>query len=150
KAFLINICSKQSEQADTKYSISLNWKEDAEGSTFSSTLFGFILPVAYSYQPDLVMIVVGSNQILGTNGISLLISLLQGLAQSRMLALIQDSEVHLLEDIAKLLMGDITTCFGTCTPSLQENIHMMKELREQLQQEWEMLQCSVNVSVTER
>ncbi|XP_015267287.1 PREDICTED: histone deacetylase 10 [Gekko japonicus] len=142
KAFLINICGKQSEQANTKYSISLNWKEDAEGSTFSSMLFGVILPVAYSYQPDLVMIVVGSNQILGTNGISLLISLLQGLAQSRILALIQDTEVQLLEDIAKPLTGDITPCFGTCTPALQENIHMVKELRKELQQEWKMLQCS--------
>ncbi|XP_077194425.1 polyamine deacetylase HDAC10 isoform X2 [Paroedura picta] len=150
KVCLINICGKQCEQANTKYSISLNWKEDAEGSTFSSLLFGFILPVAYSYQPDLMIITVGSNQILGTNGIPLLISFLQGLAQSRILALIQDTEAQLLEALAKTLMGDFTPCFGTCTAVLQENIQMVKELQEQLQQEWKMLQCSVNVSKSER
>nr|XP_056702464.1 polyamine deacetylase HDAC10 [Euleptes europaea] len=150
KVLLMNICGKPSEQANTKYNVSLNWKEDAEKSTFSSALFGFILPVAYSYQPDLMVIVVGSNQTLGTNGISMLMSLLQGLAQSRILALIQDTEVQLLENITKPLMGDITPGFGTCTPALQENMQMVKKLQEQLQQEWKMLQCSVKVSLTER
>ncbi|XP_048355545.1 polyamine deacetylase HDAC10 isoform X2 [Sphaerodactylus townsendi] len=150
KVLLINICGKQSEQANTKYNISLNWKEDAEGNTFSSVLFGFILPVVYSYQPDLMVLVVGSNQTFGTNGILLLISLLHGLAQSRIFALIQDTEVQLLEDISKLLMGDISPCFGTYTPASQEKIQMIKKLREQLQQEWEMLQCSVKVPVTEK
>ncbi|XP_060100778.1 polyamine deacetylase HDAC10 [Heteronotia binoei] len=150
KVFLINICGKQSEQANTKYSISINWKEDAGRSSISSMLFGFILPVAYSYQPELVIIAVGSNHILGTNGISLLISLLQGLAQSRILAVIQETEVLLLKDIAKPLTGNNTPCFGTCTSASQENIQTVKELQEQFQQEWKMLQCSVNVSVTER
>ncbi|XP_054845163.1 polyamine deacetylase HDAC10 [Eublepharis macularius] len=143
KVLLINIGNKPSEQPNTKYNISLNWKEDAERSTFFSALLGFVLPVAYSYQPDLTVIAVGSNQTLGTTGIALLVSLLQGLAQCRILAVIQDTEAQLLEDIAKPMMGDMTPCFGTCSPALQKNIQMVKELREQLQQEWKMLRCSV-------
>lgn len=47
-----------------------------------------------------------------------------------------------MEHVAKALTGETTPCFETCTPVLQENIQMVKELREQLQKEWKMLQCS--------
>lgn len=63
--------------------------KDTERNNFFSAALGFILPVAYSYQPDLTVIVVGPNRSLGINGISLLTSLLKGLAESRILAVIQ-------------------------------------------------------------
>ncbi|XP_062990157.1 polyamine deacetylase HDAC10 [Elgaria multicarinata webbii] len=150
KVLLINISTKQPEETNTKYNISLNWKEDVETNNFFSAVLGFILPVAYSYQPDLTVVVAGPNQSLGKNGISLLVSLLQGLAQSQILVLIQETEVTLLQDIAKTLVGDFTPYFGTHAPVLRQNIQMLKELRQQLQQEWKMLQCSAKVSIAER
>uniref|UniRef100_A0A670Y9C9 Histone deacetylase 10 n=1 Tax=Pseudonaja textilis TaxID=8673 RepID=A0A670Y9C9_PSETE len=45
--------------------------------------------VAYSYQPNLTIVIIGPNQNLGKNRISLLISLLQGLAESQILTVIQ-------------------------------------------------------------
>lgn len=65
--------------------------KDAEGNDFFSALLGFILPVAYSYQPNLTVIAIGPNRSLGTSGISLLFALLQGLAESRIFAVIEVS-----------------------------------------------------------
>ncbi|XP_078232879.1 polyamine deacetylase HDAC10 isoform X2 [Pogona vitticeps] len=142
KVLLINVSSKHSEQLNTKYNIFLQWKEDTETTTFFPAITGFILPVAYSFQPDLIIIVIGQNQSLGKNGISLLTSLLQGLAHSQILTLIQDTEVNLLQDIVKPLTGDFIPYFGPYAPALKENKEIIKNLREQLQQEWKMLQCS--------
>lgn len=63
--------------------------KDAEGNDFFSAVLGFILPVAYSYQPNLTVIAIGPNRSLGINGISLLVALLQGLAESRIFAVIE-------------------------------------------------------------
>ncbi|KAK9399528.1 histone deacetylase 10 [Crotalus adamanteus] len=142
KVFLINICAKHSEQVNTKYNISLNWKEDPKINNFFSATFGFILPVAYSYQPNLTIIIVGPNQNLGKNRISLLINLLQGLSNSQILAVIQDTEEKIMQNITNILTGDFITNFGTFAPDLKENMEMVKELREQFQQEWKLLQCS--------
>uniref|UniRef100_A0A8C4TKW9 Histone deacetylase 10 n=1 Tax=Falco tinnunculus TaxID=100819 RepID=A0A8C4TKW9_FALTI len=63
--------------------------KDAEGNDFFAAVLGFILPIAYSYQPDLTVIAVGPNRSLGISGISLLFALLQGLAESRIFAVIE-------------------------------------------------------------
>lgn len=65
--------------------------KDAEGNDFFSALLGFILPVAYSYQPNLTVIAIGPNRSLGISGISLLFALLQGLAESRIFAVMEVS-----------------------------------------------------------
>ncbi|KAJ7329645.1 hypothetical protein JRQ81_015819 [Phrynocephalus forsythii] len=143
KVLLINVCAKPSQQSSTKYKIFLQWKEDTETTTFFSAVTGFILPVGYSFQPELIILAIGQNQSLGKNGISLLISLLQGLAHSQILTLIQDTEVNLLKDVVKPLTGDFVPYFGTTAPALKENEQIIADLRQQLQQEWKMLQCSV-------
>uniref|UniRef100_A0A672UY59 Histone deacetylase 10 n=3 Tax=Strigops habroptila TaxID=2489341 RepID=A0A672UY59_STRHB len=90
KILMIHICEKeQSGKTSSKHCISLNWKEDAKGNDFFSAVLGVILPVAYSYQPNLTIIAVGPNRSLGISGISLLFALLQGLAESRIFAVIE-------------------------------------------------------------
>ncbi|XP_067420442.1 polyamine deacetylase HDAC10 isoform X4 [Emydura macquarii macquarii] len=144
KILLINICQKRrSEKTNSKYHISLHWKEDGEKNNFSSAVLGFILPVAYSYQPDLLIIVFGPNRSIGINGVSLLTSLLQGLAKSQSLVVIQDTEIKLVQSVAKALTAVSTPDFGAYAPASQENVLEIKRLRDQLQQEWKMLQCSV-------
>ncbi|XP_053114120.1 polyamine deacetylase HDAC10 isoform X2 [Hemicordylus capensis] len=139
---LINISAKQPMQPNTKYYVSLNWKEDVERNSFFPVVLGFILPVAYSYQPDLTILVIGPNRSLGKNEISLLACLLQGIAESRIFALIQDTERELFQDVAMVFTGDFTPYFGSYAPALKENMQMLKELKDQLEQKWKMLQCS--------
>ncbi|XP_034982529.2 polyamine deacetylase HDAC10 isoform X4 [Zootoca vivipara] len=142
KVLLINISAKPPRKPDTKYNITVNWEKGVETNNFFSPALGLILPVAYSYQPDLTIIVVGPNQSVGQNGISLLIRLLQGLAQSHILALIQETEITFLQDIIKPLTSDFAPSFGTYAPDLKENVQRVIELREQLQNEWKLLHCS--------
>uniref|UniRef100_A0A8C4YT21 Histone deacetylase 10 n=1 Tax=Gopherus evgoodei TaxID=1825980 RepID=A0A8C4YT21_9SAUR len=125
-----------------------NCSSDAERNNFFCAVLGFILPVAYSYQPDLVIIVIGPNRSLGVNGISLLTCLLQGLAESQILVVIQvRSEIKLVQSVAKALSGVSTPDFGAYAPASQENVLEIKRLRDQLQQEWKMLRCSGNTHI---
>ncbi|XP_068852098.1 polyamine deacetylase HDAC10 isoform X3 [Aphelocoma coerulescens] len=147
KMLIINICEKeQPGKTSCKHYISLNWKEDAEGNDFFSAVLGFILPVAYSYQPNLIVIAVGPNRSLGISGISLLVALLQGLAESRIVAVIEDTEISLLQSVAKALGGASIPPFGNYVPPTQEKVKKIKALRDQFQQEWKMLQCSGKLS----
>ncbi|NXB64210.1 HDA10 deacetylase, partial [Struthidea cinerea] len=143
KTLIINICEKeQPGKTSCKHCISLNWKEDAEGNDFFSAVLGFILPVAYSYQPNLTVLAVGPNRNLGISGISLLVALLQGLAESRIFAVIEDTEISLMQSVAKALVGASTPPFGIYIPPTQEKVNKIKTLRDQFHQEWKMLQCS--------
>ncbi|NWY73634.1 HDA10 deacetylase, partial [Erithacus rubecula] len=120
--------------------------KDAEGNDFFSAVLGFILPVAYSYQPNLTVIAVGPNRNLGISGISLLVALLQGLAESRIFAVIEDTEISLMQNVAKVLVGASTPSFGIYVPPTQEKVNRIKALRDQFQQKWKMLQCSGKLS----
>ncbi|NWY40818.1 HDA10 deacetylase, partial [Sylvia atricapilla] len=120
--------------------------KDAEGNDFFSAVLGFILPVAYSYQPNLTVIAVGPNRSLGINGISLLVALLQGVAESRIFAVIEDTEKSLMQSVTKALVGASTPSFGIYVPPTQEKVNKIKALRDQFQQEWKMLQCSGKLS----
>ncbi|NWS67217.1 HDA10 deacetylase, partial [Crotophaga sulcirostris] len=121
--------------------------KDAEGNDFFSAVLGFILPVAYSYQPNLIVIAVGPNRSLGISGISLIFALLQGLAESRIFAVIEDTDTNLMQSVAKALVGASTSHFGVYVPPTQEKVDKIKILRDQFQQEWKLLQCSGKLSV---
>ncbi|XP_010186535.1 PREDICTED: histone deacetylase 10-like, partial [Mesitornis unicolor] len=147
KILMIHICEKeQSGNTSSKHYISLNWKEDAEGNDFFPAVLGFILPVAYSYQPNLTVIAVGPNRSLGIGEISLLFALLQGLAESRIFAVIEDTEINLMQSVAKSLVGASTPHFGVYVPPTQEKVNKIKILRDQFQQ-WKMLQCSAGATL---
>ncbi|NWS38430.1 HDA10 deacetylase, partial [Probosciger aterrimus] len=132
KILMIHICEKE-------HFLLL---KDAKGNDFFSAVLGVILPVAYSYQPNLTVIAVGPNRSLGISGISLLLALLQGLAESRIFAVIEDTDINLVQSVAKALVGTSTPHFGVFVPPTQEKVNKIKILRDQFQQEWKMLQCS--------
>ncbi|XP_062490230.1 polyamine deacetylase HDAC10 isoform X3 [Pezoporus occidentalis] len=149
KVLMVHICEKEEfGKTSSKHYISLSWKEDAKGNDFFSAVLGVILPVAYSYQPNLTVIAVGPNRSLGISGISLLFALLQGLAESRIFAVIEDTEINLMQSVAKALVGTSTPHFGVFVPPTQEKVKQIKILRDQFQQEWKMLQCSVKDGIS--
>ncbi|NWS21392.1 HDA10 deacetylase, partial [Pachyramphus minor] len=144
KVLIIHICEK--EQLTFVLNSFLLLLKGAEGNDFFSAVLGFILPVAYSYQPNLTVIAVGPNRNLGISGISLLFALLQGLAESRIFAVIKDTDIKLMQSVAKALLGASPPDFGVYVPPTQEKVNKIKTLREQFQQEWKMLQCSGKLS----
>ncbi|KAF1485668.1 Histone deacetylase 10, partial [Pygoscelis antarcticus] len=145
KILMIHICEK--EHFTFVLNSFLLLLKDAEGNDFFSAVLGFILPVAYSYQPNLTVIAVGPNRSLGISEISLLFALLQGLAESRIFAVVEDTEINLMQSVAKALVGASTPHFGVYVPPTQEKVNKIKILRDQFQQEWKMLQCSGKLSI---
>ncbi|NXT82687.1 HDA10 deacetylase, partial [Zapornia atra] len=143
KILMIHICERE-QTAKTSFSLSL---KDAEGNDFFSAVLGLILPVAYSYQPDLTVVAIGPNRSLGRRGISLLCALLRGLAESRMFVVTEDTERNLMQSVAKALVGAPAPHFGLYVPPTQEKVNKIKMLRDQFQQEWKMLQCSGKLSI---
>ncbi|NWQ68584.1 HDA10 deacetylase, partial [Neopipo cinnamomea] len=145
KELIIHVCEKE-QSGRTSFTFVLNsfllLLKGAEGNDFFSAVLGFILPVAYSYQPNLTVIAVGQNRNLELSGISVLFALLQGLAESRILAVIKDTEIKLMQGVAKALVGASPPHFGVYVPPTQEKVNKIKTLRDQFQQEWKMLQCS--------
>ncbi|NWU71464.1 HDA10 deacetylase, partial [Pterocles burchelli] len=121
--------------------------KDAEGNDFFSAVLGFILPVAYSYQPNLTVIAIGPNRSLGISEISLLFAFLRGLSESRILAVIEDTEINLMQSVAKALVGAAAPHFGLYVPPTQEKVNKIKILRDQFQQQWKMLHCSGKLSI---
>ncbi|XP_075455969.1 polyamine deacetylase HDAC10 isoform X3 [Ascaphus truei] len=138
----LRICgTPPSENTNSKYHISLQWKECSdENSSFFYVLFRFILPLAYSYQPDFIIMATGGNRSICTKDIALLTSLLQGLAEGRILATVPETEPNLAETIANSLVGSTAMDFGPYKPPTQESAQALKEQLQILQKEWKMLQ----------
>lgn len=47
-----------------------------------------------------------------------------------------------MQSVAKALAGASMPNFGAHVPPTQEKVNQIKKLRNQLQQDWKMLQCS--------
>lgn len=145
KILSIRISEKEMPDLSTsKYVISLNFNEGLErDSSFLYALLHLILPLAYSYQPELAIITLGLNSKLSVSSIALLTRLLQNLANGRILAVIQDTELKYMESIAEALMNVNIPDIVPYSPSPKEIILAIEERRHKLQEEWKLLQSSV-------
>ncbi|XP_043944735.1 polyamine deacetylase HDAC10 isoform X2 [Protopterus annectens] len=134
--------SHMPDKANAKYGISFGWKKPIRyNSEFLYVLFEIILPLAYEYCPELVIIDLGSKCD-STVGF-LLIHLLQGLAEGRTLVIVQDSEMNLVDMVANTLLGKTTPLPEICIPASWENISDLERQRQELQKDWKMVQYSV-------
>lgn len=144
QALLLQICEKQkAKKANSKYRISLNYQNSIKYSgDFLYVLSEIILPLAYEHQPELIIIAVGAKNKVSV--VSLLIHVMQGLAEGQTLVLIPDSERQLVNSIAGILLGDMAPQTGSYNPVSKENIINLERQRQELQEHWKMLQYSVN------
>ncbi|KAM8972082.1 polyamine deacetylase HDAC10 [Pelodytes ibericus] len=143
KTLFLRICGEQpADVSNSKYNISVNWKENSgESSSFFYLLLRFILPLAYSYQPDIIILATGNNRSIGIKDISLLTSLLQGLAEGRLLAIIPVTELKLISTVSNSLVGCSTALgFGPYKCPTQENVKHINVQLHSLQNKWRMLQ----------
>lgn len=127
----------------TQYQTSLKWKEQSsqEGSSFFYALFRFLLPLAYSYQPDLIILAIKSKGSVGTKDIALLTSLLQGLAEGALLAVVPETEKEIVEALSTVLVNRASMFFGPYKPPAKESIQSLAQELTVMQTKWRMLQC---------
>ncbi|XP_039616557.1 polyamine deacetylase HDAC10-like [Polypterus senegalus] len=105
-------------------------------------LFSLILPVAYMYNPDLVVTALSCQSGVDKKILNQLTSLLQGLAEGQLLCLIHDPEVSFLEDSICSLLGDpiLPVANGVLHG---EAIQEVEQQRQRLQEHWGILKTQV-------
>uniref|UniRef100_A0A2K6LH98 Histone deacetylase 10 n=2 Tax=Rhinopithecus TaxID=542827 RepID=A0A2K6LH98_RHIBE len=109
---------------------------------FLSCILGLVLPLAYGFQPDLVLVALGPGHGLQGPHAALLSAMLRGLAGGRVLALLEeDSTPQLAGILARVLHGEAPPSLGPSSMASPEDVQALMYLRGQLEPQWKMLQC---------
>lgn len=146
KVFLVQICAEETEEKCVNR-LSLCLRE-GEGFTagFMQAVLSLILPLAYEFNPGLVLGVVGDSGTLLAPVWGHLIGLLQGLAEGRTLTLLQGCDKDLLAVTLSALSGAPVPPLGPLGAPKPEDVQMMEKQRQRLQKRWGLLQCTVSES----
>ncbi|XP_075713309.1 polyamine deacetylase HDAC10 isoform X3 [Rhinoderma darwinii] len=136
---------KMLEKTISQFQTFIKWKEGPhEGNSFFYALFRFLLPLAYSYQPDLITLAIESSRSIGTKDIALLTSLLQGLADGAILAIVTEADKDVIEALSNVLVSCASMFFGPYKPPAKECIQSLTQELTVMQTYWSMLQCLAN------
>ncbi|XP_049627457.1 polyamine deacetylase HDAC10 [Suncus etruscus] len=126
------------------FHVSIPMPETAGG--FLSYLFTLVLPLAYSFRPDLVLVVLGPAHGLQAPQAALLVALLQGPVGGRVVVLMEEvSTAQLAGVLARVLRGDSPPSLGPFSAPSPEDTQALKGLRQQLEPQWKMLQVAAPV-----
>uniref|UniRef100_F6UUE5 Histone deacetylase 10 n=1 Tax=Callithrix jacchus TaxID=9483 RepID=F6UUE5_CALJA len=125
----------------------LDWPPDlGDGGLtggFLSCILGLVLPLAYGFQPDLVLVALGPAHGLQGPHAALLTSMLRGPAGGRVLALLEeDSTPQLAGILARVLHGEAPPSLGPYSVASPEDAQALMYLRGQLKPQWKMLQVT--------
>ncbi|XP_066866576.1 polyamine deacetylase HDAC10 isoform X10 [Kogia breviceps] len=108
---------------------------------FLSCVLALVLPLAYSFQPDLVLVALGPGHGLRDPQAALLAALLRGPAGGRVLALVdEESTPQLAVVLARVLHGEAAPNLGPFSMASPEDVQALMQLRGQLEPRWKMLQ----------
>uniref|UniRef100_A0A671E3C9 Histone deacetylase 10 n=2 Tax=Rhinolophus ferrumequinum TaxID=59479 RepID=A0A671E3C9_RHIFE len=109
---------------------------------FLNCVLALVLPLAYGFQPDLVLLALGPAHGLQDAQAALLAALLRVPAGGRVLALVDaESTPRLAGVLARVLCGEAPPSLGPFSVASPEDTQALKYLRGQLQPHWKMLQC---------
>ncbi|XP_005653241.1 histone deacetylase 10 isoform X4 [Sus scrofa] len=110
---------------------------------FLSCVLALVLPLAYSFQPDLVLVVLGPAHGLQDPQAALLAALLRGPAGGRVLALVdEESTPQLAVVLARVLHGEAPPSLGPFCMASLETMQALMHLRGQLEPQWKMLRVA--------
>ncbi|XP_035577526.1 polyamine deacetylase HDAC10 isoform X4 [Canis lupus baileyi] len=110
---------------------------------FLSCVLALVLPLAYGFRPDLVLMVLGPAQGLQEPHAALLAALLRGPAGGRVLVLVEQEPTSQLAGIlARVLHGDAPPSLGPFSTAPPEDTQALLYLRGQLEAQWKMLQVA--------
>ncbi|XP_040346416.1 polyamine deacetylase HDAC10 isoform X2 [Herpailurus yagouaroundi] len=110
---------------------------------FVNCVLALVLPLAYGFQPDLVLVALGPAHGLQAPQAALLASLLRGPAGGRVLVLLEQGSTSQLAGIlARVLQGEAPPGLGPFSMASPEDTQALIYLRGQLEAEWKMLQVA--------
>ncbi|KAB1270355.1 Histone deacetylase 10 [Camelus dromedarius] len=115
---------------------------------FLNCVLALVLPLAYSFQPDLVLVALGPAHGLRDPQAALLTALLRGPAGGRVLALIdEESTPQLVGVLARVLHGEAPPSLGPFSMASPEDMQALMRLRGPLEPQWKMLQVAGEAGV---
>ncbi|XP_061532593.1 polyamine deacetylase HDAC10 isoform X2 [Phycodurus eques] len=147
-ALAVHVSKEAPEEPQLKHYIPVRLKNGCgHTSGLAQVTFGLLLPLAYEYDPALVLLA----RMPGTDGASdcawqQLVGLLQGLARGRMLVLIQRDDKALVSPTLASLSGSPSPCLGRLPAPLAEDVEALERLRRRLQVDWMLLRTSAQKS----
>ncbi|XP_045434675.1 polyamine deacetylase HDAC10 isoform X2 [Pipistrellus kuhlii] len=110
---------------------------------FLNFLLALVLPLAYSFWPDLVLLALGPDHGLRAPQAALLASLLRVPAGCRVLALVDEgSTPQLVGILAQVLHGEAPPGLGPLGMASPEDTRALVRLRGQLEPQWKLLQVA--------
>uniref|UniRef100_A0A4W5KZW0 Histone deacetylase 10 n=1 Tax=Hucho hucho TaxID=62062 RepID=A0A4W5KZW0_9TELE len=143
KALVVQISSQGPEEQKSRYQVSVCLKKGcSDVAGLMQAVLCLLLPLAYEYDPGLVLLVRGPGSGVGKAAWAQITSLLQGLAQGHTLALIQEGEKEAVGTTAASLLGDPAPSLGPLGAPLPEDMEAMERLRQRLQTHWGLLQTA--------
>lgn len=110
---------------------------------FLNLVLALVLPLAYGFQPDLVLLAVGPAHGLRDSQAALLAALLRVPAGGRVLALlVEESAPQLAGVLAQVLHGEAPPSLGPFCVASPGDKQALMHLRRQLESQWKMLQVA--------
>ncbi|XP_075816404.1 polyamine deacetylase HDAC10 isoform X2 [Microtus pennsylvanicus] len=110
---------------------------------FLSCILGLVLPLAYGFQPDVVLMALGPAHGLQNAQAALLASVLRGPAGGRILAVVEEESIlQLARTLAQVLLGEAPPSLGPFLMASPEEIRALRLLKAQLEPRWKLLQAA--------
>ncbi|XP_048863310.1 polyamine deacetylase HDAC10 isoform X2 [Brienomyrus brachyistius] len=140
KLMLVQFCSTESPEPKSNHHIPVMMKDFGDVSGFLHAVLTLLLPLAYEYDPGLILVAMGKGSGVGLAAWTQLTSLLQGLAEGQMLVLMQGAEEETIRATAASLLGEPAQSLGTLGGPLPESLDAVEKLRLKLETQWGLLQ----------
>ncbi|XP_055252354.1 polyamine deacetylase HDAC10 isoform X2 [Moschus berezovskii] len=110
---------------------------------FLRCVLALVLPLAYSFQPDLVLVALGPAHGLRDPQAALLAAMLRGPASGRVFALVdEESTPQLATVLARVLNGEAPPSLGPFSMAAPEDTQALMDLRARLEPRWKMLRVA--------
>ncbi|KAG9342252.1 hypothetical protein JZ751_016754 [Albula glossodonta] len=142
KVLVVQFCSKEPEDRKSKYHIPVCLKKQGGSSEagFLHAVLTLLLPVAYGYDPGLVLLAAGNDSWVGEVLWAQLTSLLQSLAQGHTLTLMQlGCGEKTLRATACSVLGDPVPAVGPLGAPDPHDVQEVERQRQRLQPHWGLL-----------
>ncbi|XP_077452295.1 polyamine deacetylase HDAC10 isoform X2 [Stigmatopora argus] len=133
------------EEPRCKYYIPVHLKRGfGDVSGFTQATLGLLLPIAYQYDPGLVLLAQAPSKDRPSSSCwQQLVGLLLGLAQARVLVLLREGHEAFIGPTASSLTGTPAPSLGQVGASQAEDFEALDGLRRRLQVDWKLLRTSV-------
>ncbi|NP_001403089.1 polyamine deacetylase HDAC10 isoform 13 [Mus musculus] len=110
---------------------------------FLSLILGLVLPLAYGFQPDMVLMALGPAHGLQNAQAALLAAMLRSPVGGRILAVVEEESIRLLaRSLAQALHGETPPSLGPFSKATPEEIQALMFLKARLEARWKLLQVA--------